>query len=586
MRSILSSINSLTKTNKLILASFAFLAVIAFGSGRAHAATLTVGGSCTLPIAIDSVNAGSVQVGCGSSTSGVYGTNDTITLPAGTTTLSADLPHIEDKAVSVIGAGKNATTIDADGYAGFYIDAFPGPSGVYSHVFRDFTITGASTAGIIALDADTFTLENMVVTDSTMGVFIRAIHTIVTNSNIINNTNSSVNDNWIEGDFGSSLAGLGIVPQGTSSSDIPSVEITGSVISDNQSESAGLSTHFFANTQSGNVGSLSFHMDNTTISDNIAEKWAGAMLYEEGGTTSVVGVDLTLDAVTISGNSVEVIDANPLVDPFQSQPYVSGFIFNGTLESARNLTNVTSAYNTIINDMDNQLTIAGFIGGLSPDSASLTFTNATIVGNEITQSQLGAFFQDFLASGVSAAFFVQKTDPNAPDINNAASAQNSLVAGNSRNGDIGSCVQGDKSALGLSGIMDLTPTSLGNNITDDPNCSGYTVAPNIMSTLGPLQNNGGSVETIALLDGSPAISAGGAVLGVTTDARGLARPSSCVSVGAYQFEGAVCGTSTTNNGTNAVAPNTGVGSSSILAAIIASFFGVTLLSYVFNTRHI
>ncbi len=586
MQSILSSLNNLTKTNKLVLATFAFLAVLAFGGGRAHAASLTVGGGCTLPIAINSVNAGSVQVGCGSNTSGVYGTNDTITLPAGTITLSADLPHIEDKAVSVIGAGKNTTTIDADGYAGFYIDAYPGPSGVYSHVLRDFTITGAATAGIIALDADTFTLENMVVTDSTMGVFIRAIHTIVTNSNIINNTNSSVNDNWIEGTFGSSLAGLGIVPQGASSSDIPSVDITGSVISGNQSESAGLSVHFFANTQSGNVDSLSFHMDNTTISDNIAEKWAGAILFEEGGTTSVVGVDLTLDAVTISGNSVEVQDADPLVDPFQSKPYVSGFIFNGTLEDTRNLTNVTSAYNTIINDMDNQLTVAGFIGSLSPDSAGLTFTNATIVGNEVTQSQLGAFFQDFLASGVNAAFFVHTTDPNAPDINNAASAQNSLVAGNSRNGDVGSCIQGDKSALGLSGMMDLTPTSLGNNITDDPNCTGYTVVSNILSTLGPLQDNGGPVETIALLDGSPAISAGGAVLGVTTDARGIARPSSCVSVGAFQFEGAVCGTSTTNNGTNAGAPNTGIGSVSNTLNALASLVGLATISYTLRKREV
>ena len=42
--------------------------------------------------------------------------------------------------------------------------------------------------------------------------------------------------------------------------------------------------------------------------------------------------------------------------------------------------------------------------------------------------------------------------------------------------------------------------------------------------LGPLANNGGPTQTMALLPGSPAIDAGVTVAGVTTDQRGVLRP--------------------------------------------------------------
>ena len=106
------TILNLTKTNKLILAVVAFLAVMAFGSGRAHAATLNVTGGCTLPIAIDSVNAGANQSGCTATGAG-YGTSDTITIPAGTITLTATPADITEDVV-IEGAGMNSTTIDGD----------------------------------------------------------------------------------------------------------------------------------------------------------------------------------------------------------------------------------------------------------------------------------------------------------------------------------------------------------------------------------------------------------------------------------------------------------------------------------------
>jgi hypothetical protein len=575
----MQSILDLTRTNKLTLAAFAFLAVLTFGGGRADAATLNVSGGCTLAIAIDSVNAGADQSGC-TATGAAYGTDDTITLPAGNINLSADLPTIVDKSLKVIGAGKGTTTIDADGNTGFFADPDPGPSGSRDHLFKDFSITGADTAGIAVIFSGTVTLDSVEVTDSTMGAYLGAIHIIVKDSNISNNTNTTVPD-LIDGDFGSSLAGLGLLPQPASPSDIPSVDITDSIINGNSSESAGLNAHLFYDTNTGDVDHLVFNIARTTIADNTAEKWAGAIVYEEGGTVASVGTELSIDAVTVSGNSVEVATANPLVDPLQSQPYVSGMIFGGKFQGSQNITNLTAANNSVVNELDDQVTIAGFLASLSGQSDNISLTNATVVNNAVTQTQTGAIQQQAMLGGTGLAFFVDKIDFSGPALVNGASAKNSLIAGNTTNGNIGSCIRIDSAVLGLSGEVDLTPVNLGNNITDDPNCTGYTVSSNILSTLGSLQNNGGPVETIALLDGSPAIKAGGTVLGLSTDARGISRPTDCPSVGAYQFEGVVCGASTNNPSISpsASAPATGVKSENVLVYLSVVLVGTIIAGF-------
>ena len=72
--------------------------------------------------------------------------------------------------------------------------------------------------------------------------------------------------------------------------------------------------------------------------------------------------------------------------------------------------------------------------------------------------------------------------------------------------------------------------------TAEPNSTGFTGAVPITGDpkLGPLANNGGPTETMALLAGSPAISAGVAVEGITTDQRGVARVFT-PDIGAYEY---------------------------------------------------
>jgi hypothetical protein len=160
-------------------------------------------------------------------------------------------------------------------------------------------------------------------------------------------------------------------------------------------------------------------------------------------------------------------------------------------------------------------------------------------------------------------------------------AENSLIADNTFNGQNASCHEISKALAGLSGTADLTPTNLGNNMTDDPNCTGYMLEPGLASTLGALQDNGGPVETIALLPGSPAIAAGGHVLGISTDARGIARPSGAISVGAYQY---VLGDTTAAGGAAAAAPNTGTKHASTWPAIIVAILGLSAVAYIATHR--
>jgi hypothetical protein len=170
------------------------------------------------------------------------------------------------------------------------------------------------------------------------------------------------------------------------------------------------------------------------------------------------------------------------------------------------------------------------------------------------------------------AFFVLKINISEFAMTAGSSSINSIVAGNKRNDVIGSCGVIDVAVYGIpSALSDLTPTNQGNNLTDDDHCTGYQLKPNVLTTLDTLKDNGGFVPTIALLPGSPAIGAGGQVLGISTDARGIPRPSN-PDVGAYQT---VLGESTDNssNDSDSALADTGQ-DSSIVIVIVLTMLGV------------
>ncbi|RTK94856.1 hypothetical protein EKI60_02065 [Candidatus Saccharibacteria bacterium] len=495
------SILNLTKTNKLILAAATFLAVLAVGSGRAHAATITVGSGCTIENAIVSVNSTTSQASC--SASGAYGTDDTINIPAGTHTLTGSLTHIQEN-VTINGAGMGSTTIDADGNnSGFIADSV-------DVTFSNLKITAYTGLGAIETNESNVNLENVEVdgqgSDAQTAIYVRNdANTIKT----VTGNNIYIHDINIPGSGGNSQI------------------------------------HIFAVEQRG------------------------------GGTTNA-----TFQNITIA----DIYNADGGVNGFMMTVGVFGTLGgNGTLNATMNNVTIDNVGSVGITAPFSSVSFAA--GGDS--NVNTTVNNATITG---TRGITGSVPP--LTGVKSAAFYAATAGITSGDVGNAhVSVSNSLLADNQSGGDSSNCMAADfTTGFSGGGSGDPTITSLGHNISDDASCTTFTGSgdqqnvSSIISTLGLLRSNGGNVPTRALLSGSPAISAGGAVLGVTTDARGVSRPSTCPSVGAFQFEGAVCAASTTNAGTNAGAPNTGIHSVSLIGVSIATLLGLSVIGYSITTK--
>jgi hypothetical protein len=87
---------------------------------------------------------------------------------------------------------------------------------------------------------------------------------------------------------------------------------------------------------------------------------------------------------------------------------------------------------------------------------------------------------------------------------------------------------------------DGTFVSQGHNLSSD-NGSGFLTGPGDLTStdplLGPLQNNGGPTQTMALLAGSPAIDAGDNTGAPDTDQRGFARiVGGAIDIGAFEVQ--------------------------------------------------
>jgi hypothetical protein len=167
----------------------------------------------------------------------------------------------------------------------------------------------------------------------------------------------------------------------------------------------------------------------------------------------------------------------------------------------------------------------GIAHNVPAGSNSFIIINSTISGNS-TQGAGGGVRNAGVAS--TSLNFVTVRNNQAVVVNGQSisvfagtlTAKNSLIATNQ-----------------LKPNCSGTITSQGYNIANDGSCGLNSTAdlPNTTPLLGPLQNNGGSTLTHALLVGSPAIDSGSGC--PTVDQRGVARPfGETCDRGAYEFD--------------------------------------------------
>ncbi len=212
-----------------------------------------------------------------------------------------------------------------------------------------------------------------------------------------------------------------------------------------------------------------------------------AVVAGGGGICNVSGGTVTINNSTLSGNYAQG----------------GGGIINGGTVTINN--------STISRNMDSLVSGGSAIMG---GGSGLTINNSTINGNT-HQNGLGCTIN---GSGLT----LSNTTISGNVAGNGyvvlcatATLQNSIIANNS-GGNCGSGV-----------------VSNGYNLSSDGSCnfSNSGDRNNTDAKLGPLQNNGGLTQTMALLPGSPAIDAGnpsGCTTGhgtlLTTDQRGALRP--------------------------------------------------------------
>ncbi len=185
-------------------------------------------------------------------------------------------------------------------------------------------------------------------------------------------------------------------------------------------------------------------------------------------------------------------------------------------------------------------TDGGGIFSVNQDMGSnvLTLTNSTISGNK-ANNQGGGLYFDSNESSTNLMTLI-----NATVVSNSASIGSNITAGSYIYADGTVRLKNTIIAHGLIGencsiLENGKIISEGHNV-DGQNTCNLTATGDMTNTnplLGPLQDNGGTALTHALLPGSPAIDAGDDTGCPATDQRGMIRPQGehC-DIGAYETE--------------------------------------------------
>jgi Dockerin type I domain len=206
------------------------------------------------------------------------------------------------------------------------------------------------------------------------------------------------------------------------------------------------------------------NVTNSTISGNTASGVGGGI--ENGGTGTV-----SLTNCTVSGNS-------------------SSGAGGGIENSGGGIVNVTSS--TIHGNTSTGSTGGGIANDALNSGATLSLINSTVAGNSASSSGGGIFNATGATVNAKNTIIGTNTATSAgPDFNGTLASQGYNLIGNT-------------------GGTTITGTTTGNQLNVNP-------------MLGPLQENGGSTYTRALLSGSPAIDKGSSS-GISTDQRGFTRP--------------------------------------------------------------
>lgn len=365
------------------------------------------------------------------------------------------------------------------------LDIRPGAHATISGVtVRNGTLVGSSEGGGIRVQAS-LTMSNSVVTDNFVGgIFNNGGGMVLTNVDVTHNNGGFGLQNLNQGSLtynGGEVSGN----QGVGISNATATAILSNLVITNNVGS-GVS----------NSGATLSHLtlSHSSVISNTATNGGG--VYNSG-----VGTNTTITQSTINNNTATV---------------AGGGVYNNGTMSVNSST------------LDHNHARSG--GGIDHRGTTLHMTNTTISQNEASDNG-GGFYNRGKASATLTHVTLSGNTANGADtggniFNDEASLtlQNSIVA--------------DADADGNCFFSGGFVTSSGNNLDDGTTC-GFAHAGDMVNTdplLGPLQDNGGSTLTHALLLGSPAIDMGSSAFCPSVDQRGVTRISNSCDIGAYEFD--------------------------------------------------
>ncbi|MGQ0622413.1 MAG: choice-of-anchor Q domain-containing protein [Panacagrimonas sp.] len=491
--------------------------------GLSVAATINVGGGCTLAEAISNANTNSTGGGNGCAAGSG---NDTIVLPAGVDqVLTAALPAL----TSNITLEGNGRTVRRDRssptFPIFQVTSVPVVEIRNTIISGGSPISdGSSFFGGGIVNFGRLTLRNCMVT----GNFAYRGGGIYNNGGRLTLVNSQVSGN------GSEYSGGGILSQTRTVDGIDrgSLFLVDSVVSGNTAGNNGggianfgpaslTGSQVSGNSASGEGGGVvnagEFTATNSRVSNNVANYIGGGILNDSGtafleksvvsenragggggGISNYTEANLVITASTISGNSA------------RSNFFGGGILSIGNLE----MTNSTVSGNDAMHSYGGGISISSRY----PQTALVT--NSTISGNTAMEG-----------GGLNVAGELSLS--RSPISGNFAFGDGFEIALNNQATVTADDMNlfGQASRTTAQAFSGFTPGA--NDIVATSNGTDPTALPDILDT--ELDNNGGPTQTHALASGSPAIDATGSNC-LPTDQRGVPRPQgSACDIGAYEL---------------------------------------------------
>ncbi|WPD21438.1 MAG: choice-of-anchor Q domain-containing protein [Candidatus Electrothrix scaldis] len=451
----------------------------------------------------------------------------TVTLTNSTVSENSAYTHAPDEAAAYGGGMYNEGTVT------FNNSTVSGNSAYANAFCEDIPAYGG---GIYNRGGGTVTLNNSTVNGNSVHAYASfypyAYGGGIYNEGTITLTDSTVSDNSIDAsdDKGVYVYGGGIYNKGL-------VTLTNSTVSGNSAHS-GLHSNIYGG---GIYNEGTVMLYNSTISDNSARKNGGG-IYNTGTITltdstvssnsandgggGIYNVDtVTLINSTVSDNSVK--HRTSILNWGSDSAYGGGMYNEGEIT----LTNSTVSGNSAeTNSISRSEGASSYGGGIYNLQGAVTLNSSTISGNVVNSSSEYDYYLPVADGGG-----IYNDYEGTVTLNNSLISGNTAKEGNEVYKKYGEIHSDSFNFFGHSGesnadaFVGFTPGASDIDATGDDGTA-------LEDILSPLADNGGPTQTHALPEGSPAIDLAECSVDLTTDQRGMSRPSGdgC-DAGSFEF---------------------------------------------------